>query len=101
MSQWVCSECTYLNHAELRECEICESDRDLEFAKRLQEQFGKESTHPMQTNTNANDKQPKRQSNDAQISNSNTTVDSRHNKNETIASANLLAKYQTLVYGND
>eukprot|EP01083_Nonionella_stella_P306999 1077327_1 len=97
MSQWVCSECTYLNHAELRECEICESDRDLEFAKRLQEQFGKESTHPMQTNTNANDKPMLT----TQISNSNTTVDSRHNKNETIASANLLAKYQTLVYGND
>eukprot|EP01083_Nonionella_stella_P176706 618975_1 len=97
MSQWVCSECTYLNHAELRKCEICESDRDLEFAKRLQEQFGKESTHPMQTNTNANDKPMLT----TQISNSNTTVDSRHNKNETIASANLLAKYQTLVYGND
>eukprot|EP01083_Nonionella_stella_P208222 755811_1 len=97
MSQWVCSECTYLNHAELRKCEICESDRDLEFAKRLQEQFDKESTHPMQTNTNANDKPMLT----TQISNSNTTVDSRHNKNETIASANLLAKYQTLVYGND
>eukprot|EP01083_Nonionella_stella_P237207 832371_1 len=100
MSHWVCSVCTYLNHPALPKCEICDSnheskqskpvpfmDSDLEFAKRLQEQFDKESYQPMlQTNTNHNRSIPKRtittEPNNARTatSNSNSRHSITHNK---------------------
>eukprot|EP01083_Nonionella_stella_P159274 519429_1 len=100
MSHWVCSVCTYLNHPALPKCEICDSnheskqskpvpfmDSDLKFAKRLQEQFDKESYQPMlQTNTNHNRSIPKRtittEPNNARTatSNSNSRHSITHNK---------------------
>eukprot|EP01083_Nonionella_stella_P237206 832369_1 len=87
MSQWTCNVCTYLNHPALPKCEICESDReskplqsvdgDLEFAKRLQEQFGKESTPQTQTKTNSNHNQPPKQPNSTSSSNSSSNHKSK------------------------